>query len=52
MHLQPMVTLLVKMVSSSEEGKLREKRGKDALEQAVSMMMAVSIISSFDKFFC
>ena len=50
-HLQSMVTLLAKMVSPSKEGKLREKRGKDALEQATSLMMAISIISSFDKFF-
>ena len=31
-HLQPMVTLLAKMTFPSKEGKLREKRGKNALE--------------------
>ena len=50
-HLQLMVTFLAEIVSPSEEGKLKEKRGKDAIEQATSMMMVVSIVSSFDKFF-
>ena len=31
-YLQPMVMLMANMVSPSEEGKMREKRGKDALE--------------------
>ena len=30
---------------------MREKRGKDALEQAASMMMMVSITSLLDKIF-
>ena len=51
-HLQSMVTLLAKMVSSSKEGKLREKKGKDTLVQAASMMMEVCITPSlFGKFF-
>ena len=45
------MALMAKMVSPSKEGKLREKRGKDAFEQAASMMMAVSIIPPFDIFF-
>ena len=31
-HLQPMATLLAKMVSPSIEGRIMEKRGNDALE--------------------
>ena len=44
-HLQPMVMLLAKMVSPSDEGKLKEKKGKDALKQVASIMVAVSIIA-------
>ena len=37
-----MVKLLAKMVSPSIEGRMMEKRGKDALEQAASVIVAVS----------
>ena len=47
-HLQLMVTLLARTVSPSVEGKMMEKRGKDALEQVASMMVAVRY-SSFEK---
>ena len=40
-----MVTLLTKRVSPSVEGKMVEKREKDGLEQADSMMVTVSIIA-------
>ena len=44
-----MVTLLAKMVPPQKESKMREKRGKDTLEQAASMMMVVSTTSSLCK---
>ena len=40
-----MVMLMAHMVSASKEGKMREKRGKNALKQAASMMMVVSTTS-------
>ena len=40
-----MVTLLAKMASPSENGKLKEKRGKDALNEASSMTVVVSILA-------
>ena len=50
LHLQSMVTLLAPTISPSVEGKMMEKMGKDALQQAASMMVAVSY-SSFEKTF-
>ena len=44
-YLQPMVTLMANMVSPNEESKMRENRGKEALEQATNMIMVVSITS-------
>ena len=43
-YLQSVVTLMANMVSPNEKSRIREKRGKEALEQATSMMMVVSII--------
>ena len=47
--LQLMVTLLARMFSPVVEGKMMEKRGKDALDQAASIMVAVSY--SFSVYF-
>ena len=38
------MTLMVNMVASVEEDKLLEKRGFDALSQATSMILAISLI--------
>ena len=38
-YLQPMVTLMATMVPPTEERKLREKRGREALNQAASMVL-------------
>ena len=43
-HLQSVVTLMANMVASGEEDKLWEKWGFDALSQATSMMLEISII--------
>ena len=43
-YLQPMVTLMATMVPSSEESKMREKRGWEVLAQANSMVLIVSIL--------
>ena len=43
-YLQPVVTLMVNMVPSSEEDRLQEKKGKDALAQSTNMILAVSFI--------
>ena len=48
-HIQPMVTLLAKMVSPSIKGRMMEKRGKDALEQAANMM---ALCRSFASSLC
>ena len=37
--------LVANMVPSNEESKMREKKGKDAIEQATSMIMVVSVTS-------
>ena len=50
-YLQPVVTLSATMDPPHEESKMREKRGKDTLEQAASVMITVSITSPLDKFF-
>ena len=42
-YLQPVVTLMATMVSPTEESKLREKRGREALNQGTSMVLLVSI---------
>ena len=41
-HLQLMVSLLARTVTPSVEEKMMEKRGRAALNQATSMMVAVS----------
>ena len=43
-HLQLVLTLMLNMVPPSEEDRLREKKGKDALAQSTSMILAVSFI--------
>ena len=42
-YLQPMVTLMTTMVPLTEESKLREKRGQEALNQGTSMVIMVSV---------
>ena len=44
-HLQPVVTLMATVVPPTEESKLREKRGREALAQATSMVLMVSILA-------
>ena len=46
-YLQPVVTLMENMVPPSKESRMRDKRGKNAFEQATSMIMVVSISSLF-----
>ena len=41
-YLQPVVTLMATMVPPTEESKIREKRGREALNQAASMVLMVS----------
>ena len=41
-YLQPVVTLMATMVPPTEESRLQEKRGREALNQAVSMVLTVS----------
>ena len=43
-YLQPVVTLMATMVPPSEESKMREKRGREALAQATSMVLMVSAL--------
>ena len=43
-YLQPVVTLMATMVPPTEESKLQEKRGWEALAQATSMVLMVSIL--------
>ena len=42
-YLQPVVTLIATMVPPTEESKLREKKGREALNQGTSMVLLVSI---------
>ena len=42
-YLQPVVTLMATMVPPSKESNMREKRGREALAQATSMMLMVSV---------
>ena len=42
-YLQPMVTLMAMMISPIEESKTCEKRDREALAQATSMVLTVSI---------
>ena len=46
-YLQPVVTLMATMVLLSEESKMPEKRGWEALAQATSMMLMVSMINLY-----
>ena len=41
-HLPSMVLLLARTVTPSVEGKMMEKRGRATLDQAASMMVAIS----------
>ena len=41
-YLQPVVILMATMVPLSEESKIWEKRGREALAQATSMMLMVN----------
>ena len=41
-YLQPVVSLMATMVPSSDENKMRDKKGWEALTQATSMMLMVS----------
>ena len=41
-YLQPVVTFMVTMVPPTEENKLREKRGREALNQGTSMVLLMS----------
>ena len=43
LYLELVVTLMANMVPPSEENKMRDKRGKEALAQATNMIMVVSI---------
>ena len=47
-YLQPVVTIMAIMVPSSEESKMWDKRGREALAQATSMMLMVSTPSTFE----
>ena len=40
-YLQPVVMLMVTMVPPTEESKLREKRGREALNQGTSVVLLV-----------
>ena len=42
-YLQLVVTLMATMVPPTKESKMREKRGQEALAQATSMVLTVSI---------
>ena len=41
-YLQPMVTLMITMVPLSKESRMWEKRGREALAKATSIMLMVS----------
>ena len=41
-YLQPMVTLMATMVPPTKESKLREKRGREMLNQGTSMVLMVT----------
>ena len=43
-YLQPVVTLMATMVSPTEDSKPREKKGQEALAQATSRVLMVSIL--------
>ena len=43
-YLQPVVTLIATMVSSTEDSRMCEKRGREALAQATSMVLMVSAL--------
>ena len=43
-YLQPVVTLMATMVPPTEESKLQENRGWEALNQGTSMVLMVSIL--------
>ena len=45
-YLQPMVTLMATMVPSIEESRLRDKKGREALDQGVNMVLLVSALFS------
>ena len=43
-YLQPVVTLMATMVPPTEESMFREKRGREALNYGISMVLMVSIL--------
>ena len=45
-YLQPVVTLMATMVPLTEESRLWDKRGREALDQGVSMVLLVSVLFS------
>ena len=45
-YLQPVVTLMAMMVPLIEESRLWDKRGREALDQGVSMVLLVSVLFS------
>ena len=47
-YLQPVVTLMAIMVPTSKDSKMREKRGPEALAQATSVVLMVSILVHLD----
>ena len=44
-YLQPVVTLMAMMVLPTEASRLRKKKGQEALAQATSMVLMVSILT-------
>ena len=44
-YLQPVVTLMATMVPPTKESRLRVKRGREALDQGVSVVLLVSSLS-------
>ena len=47
-YLQPVVTLMATMVPLTDESKMQEKSGREALAQATSIVLMVSILVHLD----
>ena len=43
-YLQPVVTLMAMMVPPTDESKLREKKGREALNQGTNMVLMVNTL--------
>ena len=43
-YLQPVVTLMATMIPSTEKSKLREKRGREMLNQGTNMVLLVNVL--------